>query len=288
VIDDQFVLSIERLRDELGEFKSALRSRYKDSDRQITAEDLKERAAHAAEKWMVAFAPPIERLGIISSDYLANLGVHFQRLLTFSERATRRKLYDGEIKAILSRITSDLVIPLKRYLRDGLTGVASRAMGLASAPLSNVNAGPIDDEFRPTAFVAHSFSSEDKIVVDCISRTLQALGITIVTGEKPRADRISEKVKRFIEEQYFFVAVFTRRERLTGRLEWTTSAWLIDEKAYAVGKRKKLILLKEDGVQSIGGIQGDYEFIEFSRKKLHEVPLALLSILDVTISGVRS
>jgi hypothetical protein len=286
VVDDQFVLGIERLRDELGEFKSALHSRYKDSDRQVTADDLKERAAHAAEKWMVAFGPPIERLGILSSDYLADLSVHFQRLLTFSERATRRKLYEVEIKAILKRITSDLVIPLKRFLKDGVTQGSLQVIDLPSTRLANANVGT-DEEFRPSAFVAHSFSPGDKIVVDCVSRTLQALGIVVVTGEKPRADRISEKVKKLIEEQYLFVGVFTRREKLMGRMEWTTSAWLIDEKAYAVGKRKKLVLLKEDKVQSIGGIQGDYEFVEFSRRNLHEVPLALLNILTVTVSGIR-
>jgi hypothetical protein len=230
VVDDQFVLGIERLRDELGEFKSALHSRYKDSARQVTADDLKERAAHAAEKWMVAFGPPIERLGILSSDYLADLGVHFQRLLTFSERATRRKLYEVEIKAILKRITSDLVIPLKRFLKDGVTQGSLQVIDLPSTRLANANVGT-DEEFRPSAFVAHSFSPDDKIVVDCVSRTLQALGIVVVTGEKPRADRISEKVKKLIEEQHLFVGVFTRREKLMGRMEWTTSAWLIDEKA---------------------------------------------------------
>ena len=112
--------------------------------------------------------------------------------------------------------------------------------------------------------------------------------MAVVTGEKPRADRISEKVKRLIDGQYLFIGVFTQREKIARRKEWTTSAWLIDEKAYAVGKGKKLILLKEDGVESIGGIQGDYQFVEFSRDRLHEIPIALLNILNVTAKGLRS
>jgi len=58
---------------------------------------------------------------------------------------------------------------------------------------------------------------------------------------------------------------FTRRHAIPGRSLWTTSAWVIDEKAYALGKGKKLVLLREDGIDSIGGIQGDYEFVEFKR-----------------------
>jgi len=35
-------------------------------------------------------------------------------------------------------------------------------------------------------------------------------------------------------------------------------------------------LIKEEGVQSIGGLQGDYEYIEFHRDKLENLVLALL------------
>ena len=92
-----------------------------------------------------------------------------------------------------------------------------------------------------------------------------------MTGEKPRAASISEKVKRLIEEQSTFVGVFTRRDKIARKSEWTTSAWVLDEKAYALGRQKPLILLKEQGVGSIGGIQGDYEYIEFSREALESL-----------------
>ena len=41
MIDDQLILGIERLRDDLGEFKSALRRKYKLPKRQVTAQELK-------------------------------------------------------------------------------------------------------------------------------------------------------------------------------------------------------------------------------------------------------
>ena len=85
-----------------------------------------------------------------------------------------------------------------------------------------------------------------------------------------------------------FVGVFTRREKISRQSRWVTSPWLIDEKAYAVAKDKKLILLKESGVNSIGGIQGDYEYIEFSRGRLQDLAISLLQMFDLTVSGLHS
>ena len=117
--------------------------------------------------------------------------------------------------------------------------------------------------------------------------TLTALGVKVITGDEPKAASISDKVKRSIEEQSFFVGVFSRRDKVARKQEWTTSAWVIDEKAYAVGLRKRLVLLKEQGVVSIGGIQGDYEYIEFSRDQLEMLVLRLVQLFDLTNKDLR-
>jgi hypothetical protein len=111
-------------------------------------------------------------------------------------------------------------------------------------------------------------------------RLLEAYGFTAVTGELPKADSVSKKVRERIEGADYFLGIFTRRERLRGRRnEWTTSAWVIDEKAYALATRKKLILLRETGVQSIGGIHGDYEFVEFTRAAIPDLLIKLVATL---------
>lgn len=48
------------------------------------------------------------------------------------------------------------------------------------------------------------------------------------------------------------------------------------KKAYALAKGKKLILVRESGIQSIGGIHGDYEYIEFVREDLVDLVIKLL------------
>lgn len=121
----------------------------------------------------------------------------------------------------------------------------------------------------------------------CVADVLCALGAAVVTGEKPKADSISDKVKALIEGQAIFVGIFTRRDKIARKPEWTTSPWVIDEKAYAVGRQKPLVLLKEQGVGSIGGIQGDYEFIEFSRESLGNLAVRLIQLFSLTNNGLR-
>lgn len=94
-------------------------------------------------------------------------------------------------------------------------------------------------------------------------------------------------MKRLIEEQSLFVGVFTRRDKVARKHEWTTSSWVVDEKAYAVGLRKPLILVKEQGVVSIGGIQGDYEYIEFSRDELEALAVKIIRLFDLSNNGLR-
>jgi hypothetical protein len=123
--------------------------------------------------------------------------------------------------------------------------------------------------------------------VNCITEGLKAMGIAVVTGKRPKADRISEKVKKLIEAQHLFVGIFTRRDKLVGKTTWSTSTWVIEEKAYAFAKNKKLILLKEVDVDSIGGITGDYEFIEFERNALQDAILALFQLFNLSVQGLQ-
>jgi len=287
MIDDQLVVTVERLRDNLVELRKSLRRRYRVPARQVTAEDLRECAARAAETWMVDLGVREDVRSRVPSDYIADLNVQFQRLLTSSEHASQRKRYDAAIDAILKRFTLDLVIPLKQARRGEATSSSATLTSEAKRQVDSQAPGQLDGVFDGKAFVGHSFLSSDKRVADCVIQSLTAIGVSVVTGEKPKAERISEKVKKLIEEQHLFVGVFTRREKIARKKEWTTTTWVVDEKAYAVGKGKKLILVKEEGVGSIGGIQGDYEFIEFSRDRLEELPVKLVQVFDVTATGLK-
>lgn len=283
--DDQLIVTVQRLGNDLRELKSLLRKNYSKSSQQVTAVGLKRKSSAIAEVWLADLSQRPALTALVSAEYLGDLGIHFQRLLVCAERATIRSRYDDEIRAILKKYTTDLVIPLMQGAgrpRPGPTN-EERSSGGLSLP------GRADAEgFRPTAFVGHSFAPEDAIIVESVIGGLEAMGITVATGQRPKADRISEKVKKQIEGQHLFVGIFTRRDKLVGKKnKWSTSPWVIDEKAYAIAGNRKLILLKEDCVESIGGIQGDYEFIEFSRDQLEEVIIPLLQVFKLSVQGLR-
>lgn len=275
MVDDYLILTLERLRDDLAELKRSLRDHYPNANRQITKDSLKKEAARLAEKWIVEISPRPEISENIPSNYRADLSVQFQRLLTFSEHSSKRSRYHTSINSILKDFTAELVIPLKRLRQQGPQLQRPQILGSQTPP------------FRPTAFVGQSFTVADRAVCECVRRSLEALGISVVTGEKPKADAISTKVKQRIDSQYFFVGLFTRRDRIQGKREWTTSPWIVDEKAYASSKGKKLIIFKESGIGSIGGIQGDYEYVEFSRENLETIPISLAEIFSIEVRGFR-
>ena len=84
MIDDQKILAVERLRDELTDLKSTLRKRYGASS-QVTSDKLRKHTAGLAEKWLVGLGTDVEVNLALGDPVFADLNVHFQRLLTFSE-----------------------------------------------------------------------------------------------------------------------------------------------------------------------------------------------------------
>jgi hypothetical protein len=128
-----------------------------------------------------------------------------------------------------------------------------------------------------SAFVGHSFSEDDQWLIVDFKSLLTKLGLICDSGERPATKSVSEKVKERVRASDIFVGIFTRRERIEGREEWTTSPWVIEEKAMAIELGKPLLLFIEEGVKEIGGLQGDYEYVSFSRDKLHK---AFLKVVD--------
>jgi hypothetical protein len=264
-IDDTLVLRLERLRDDVESLKNELRSRYPNSSRQVVSPDIRERAASIAERWLVEIAVRSDVAAALGGNELADRSVLFQQLLTHSERATIRRKYDATVSGILRDFRAAVVVPLKAR-RNSMVSVTAPAVF------------PVAQTIRRAriAFVGQSFLPADEPLNSSIASILRALGLTVLTGEKPRATSVSKKVRERIDRSDVFVGIFSRRDRLEGKAEWNTSAWVIDEKAYAFAKGKKLVLLRETGVGSIGGVQGDYEYLEFERDRVDRLIIQIV------------
>jgi hypothetical protein len=277
--DAQLVVALKRLADDLREFKSSLARDYPSASRQVTSSEHRRRVATLAETWISNLSQRKELSENVSDRHLGDLNVLFQRLLVYSDHATVRRRYDGDVRSILRDYTAEVIVPL---MQAG-TGDEDNTAG-AEEVETNQESGA---DFKPTAFVGHSFAREDAELVNTFINILEALGVQVVTGSKPKADKISDKVKALIEKQHLFVGIFTRRDKLEGKNSWTTSTWVIEEKAYAVAQKRPLILLKEADVESIGGMHGDYQFIEFSRDKIGEGVVGLLQLFTLNVQGLQ-
>jgi hypothetical protein len=270
MIDDELVLRVERLRDSLEELRSDLRKRYKTKAGLVSAAPIRTQAAQLAERWLVEVAAREDVKAAITGECLADLNVEFQRLLTYSERPHPRKKYDASLLTILRDFRASVVVVLKRN------------RGLVAARKHD---SPAPRTIARSSFVGQSFAEADAHVNDTVHKFLTVFGLLVSTGEKPSAGAVSAKVKARIDEADLFVGIFTRRDKLAGRDEWAASAWVMDEKAYALAKGKSLILLKEQGVRSVGGLQGDYEYIEFRRDRLEMLLIRLLETLRGVYGG---
>ena len=115
MIDEQAILAAERLRDSLIDFRKLLHQRISKASQQVASDEHRKRgAAQLAEIWLVELSTN-HTVGVaIGSETVADLTVHFQRILTFSEHATIRSRYDTEFRSILNNYSVKVVLPLKQ------------------------------------------------------------------------------------------------------------------------------------------------------------------------------
>src|SRR5436309_7826121 len=99
MIDSRLVLRVERLRDSVEALREELRARYRTPERPVVADTAREAAFRIGERWLVEFGTRDDVRTVLGEDVFADLGVQFQRLITYSEASTLRRKYDASLKA---------------------------------------------------------------------------------------------------------------------------------------------------------------------------------------------
>jgi len=149
------------------------------------------------------------------------------------------------------------------------------------------------------AFIGHSFDDKDIELVKKIKEHIESLNVKCETGEKPQHGLVSEKIKKRIINNDIFVGIFTRDKKIllenresNKEYFYTTSNWVIQESGFAIAENKKLIFLVEKGVYKFPGLQGDQEYILFSRdllgKAFTKINNIVLSMRDKTNEEIPS
>lgn len=153
------------------------------------------------------------------------------------------------------------------------------------------------------AFVGHSFTEQDEGVVrsflkffDQLEGLLEGFEWTHAKNAEPK--ELADKVLETIDGCNTLIAICTRKELAVSeealkpallnkghvktdrnKLLWKTSDWVIQEIGLAVGRGFSIIILLEDGCRKPGGIQGDVEYIPFSREAPEKAQGQLLEMV---------
>ena len=197
---------------------------------------------------------------------------HAQRVLAEVEA-----LLHAEDKAIAERIRP-VLSEAQQWARHptnplGYAELSSLIMRLAGHLSVRVVA-------RPTVFVGYRYTPEDEILANKFIELLRLEDFNPISGKTAKAEDVDDKIKKMIDQIEGVINIFTREKELKEK-DWTTSTWLIDEKAYAIGRGKPVILFFEDCIAQTErkGIHGELEYIEFNREHLDEAFLKAIPYL---------
>lgn len=213
-----------------------------------------------------------------SSNFMRRVGVevlpNVQKVLAEIEA-----LLEGEDKAITERIRP-ILSEAKQWADHpinplGYAELSTQLMRLAGHLSVRVVA-------KPTIFVGYRYTEEDEKLANEFIKLFELEGFKCVSGKTAKAEDIDEKVKKLIDQSEGVIIIFTREKELKDG-GWTTSRWLTDEKAYAMGRDKPVLLFFEDCIAQTErkGIHGELEYVEFNREHLHKAFLkAILYLRD--------
>jgi hypothetical protein len=135
-----------------------------------------------------------------------------------------------------------------------------------------------------TVFLSYAFSEGE--YVEALKDLLESRGFTVVTGENTNT-YISKAIHHRIETASLFLCLLTRRHALNDGF-FLPSLWLVEEKAIAIASNKPMVLMVEDGVLEIGGLQSDYQRIHFSEKGFMTAALKAVRQLESYLGGSDS
>lgn len=171
---------------------------------------------------------------------------------------------------LLSRLTDDKITRLQEELSSIGTDASAESVKIPiqmlkdiSEHLASIKTAQHKPKVRPkTVFLSYRFAETD--YVEGLRTLLDREGFPVITGEN--ADTfISQAILDRIRSCEFFLCLMTQDdEKKDGT--FTTSPWLLEEKGAALAMSKRIVLMVEVGVNDIGGLQGDWQRINFTSK----------------------
>jgi hypothetical protein len=190
------------------------------------------------------------------------------------DKGTTLQSFPDEAAAVINLCQTDLSWRISRESLDRLLKKTERLIASGQGDVTSLeeyrgilsrmpSASRDQQKAKPkSVFLSHRFAESD--YVSGLMSLLEKSGFNVVTG-KSASSFIGKAVLRRIQESEFFVCLLTRAEEKADGT-YTTSSWLFQELGAAIAFGKKFVLMVEDGVTDLGGLQGDWQRIHFGAK----------------------
>ena len=127
-------------------------------------------------------------------------------------------------------------------------------------------------------FVAYGYRPSDQWVKDQVFRIVKAFGDTVVTGEDLQGQPITDGVQDRIENADGLIAMLTRREE-QNLGQWSTHRWVTDELSCALANNKKVVEVRETGVDAQSGMAGGRQLITYDEAARDRCLVAIVETL---------
>lgn len=210
----------------------------------------------------------------LADELIAETEPIFKRIRTKVPDLTRKAIagrYEIDKEKIISRIKTKTMILQEKYERESKGAPQTAQKGIESNFAKNKD-----------IFLAHIFA--EKELIDELKYFIKEKTYCWKEGKREDLGSISEDILTKIKNCGFFVAVMTKKDKLDGNDNFTTSSWLIEEKGAALAFGHRPLIMVEEGIERhyVGFLQNDDEMIYFNRENFISKMRDAVSKIDKT------
>ncbi len=176
-----------------------------------------------------------------------------------SRSLSREKIQNlqSELVSLHAGVSADTVTVSTNVLKD-----IQRQLESLKESLKTPKPEEISVVKAKSVFLSYRFAESE--YVKGLTQLLEREGFSITTGQEANT-YISQAILERIRSCEFFMCVMTRGDEKKD-LTFSTSSWLLEEKGAAIAMGKKIVLMVEEGISDIGGLQGDWQRNYFNSK----------------------
>ena len=114
-------------------------------------------------------------------------------------------------------------------------------------------------------FVAYGYNERDQWVKDMVFPIIEAFGAEVVTGDQTYEGSIPENVRSSIERSDALIGFTTRRDPQNATMS-PTHQWVVSELASAVTLNRRVVEVREQGVDPQGGLHQGLQRINYDEQ----------------------